>query len=364
MTSDAKIGLLLGLVFIFVIAFVINGLPSLRPPISKVGANTIVVTDEDFKGVAGRTPQAVDNWTESLDQQRTGGDVAQTAVEESKPVVQEPPQVQSQTQPQTPLQPANDAGVRSSYPLTGIEKLIEQLTPTIQKDRVAADIDLGPHGSATEPPAASGHPPVAAAAQPRSEPTFEPKAVETLTKVETREVPKPASVASKLAGIPSGSVYTVVDGDNLASISKKVYGPEEGNRVVNVQRIYHANEAVLKSAHQLSIGQKLMIPALPKAAAATKTDRPVDVLPKSLFEESKTIAEKVASLGRRDPAAVPATVPEGRWYTVQSGDSLWKIAASQLGNRTRWDEIAKLNAEILKSSDSLDVGMKLRLPPK
>ena len=39
MTSDAKIGLLLGLIFIFVIAFVINGLPSLRPPISKVGAD-------------------------------------------------------------------------------------------------------------------------------------------------------------------------------------------------------------------------------------------------------------------------------------------------------------------------------------
>ncbi|HEX42205.1 MAG TPA: hypothetical protein ENN81_09115, partial [Phycisphaerales bacterium] len=30
MTSDAKIGLLLGLVFIFIIAFIINGLPSLR----------------------------------------------------------------------------------------------------------------------------------------------------------------------------------------------------------------------------------------------------------------------------------------------------------------------------------------------
>ena len=30
MTSDAKIGLLLGLVFIFVIAFIINGLPGLH----------------------------------------------------------------------------------------------------------------------------------------------------------------------------------------------------------------------------------------------------------------------------------------------------------------------------------------------
>jgi nucleoid-associated protein YgaU len=358
MTSDAKIGLLLGLVFIFVIAFVINGLPSLHPPISKVGATTNVSSEEDFAGVARKTEQAVTNWTESPDQQRAGSDAAQTVVKEPKPIEPEPPQVQ----PQTPAQTADDAGVRSSYPLTGIERLIEQLTPTIQKDHVVADIDLGTHGLAAEPPATSGHAPVAAAPQPPSEPVFEPKSVETLTKVETREVPKPANVASRLAGIPSGSVYTVVDGDNLASIAKKVYGPEEGNRVVNVQRIYHANEAAMKSAHQLSIGQKLIIPPLPKTAPAPKMDRPVDVLPKALFEEPKTIAEKVASL--RDPAAMPAAVPDGRWYTVQNGDNLWKIAASQLGSGTRCDEIAKLNADILKSRDSLDVGMKLRLPPK
>jgi nucleoid-associated protein YgaU len=326
-----------------------------------------VLPDEDFKGIAGETERAVTNWTELADQQRTGGDVARTVVEEPKPVVPEPPQAQSQPQLQPLPQTANDAGVRSSYPLTGIEKLIEQLTPVIQKNRVAADIDLAPHGPATEPPAAREHPPVAAARQqPPSEPMFEPKPLETITKVETREVPKPANVASRLASIPSGTVYTVVDGDNLASISKKVYGLEEGNRVVNVQRIYHANEVLLKSAHQLSIGQKLIIPPLPKAATAPapRMDRPVDVLPKTLFVEPKTLAEKVASLGRWDPAAVPAAVPEGRWYTVQNGENLWKIAASQLGSGTRCDEIAKLNAEILKSRDSLDVGMKLRLPPK
>jgi nucleoid-associated protein YgaU len=366
MTSDAQIGLLLGLVFIFVIAFVINGLPSLRPPLSKVEANTTVLPDENFEGVARKTEAAVTNWTELADQQRTGGDVVRTAVEAPKPVVLESPQAQSQPPLQTLPQTASDPGVRSSYSLTGIEKLIEQLTPTIQKDRVVADIDLAPHGPAAEPPAARERPSVATAPQPPSEPMFEPKPVETLTKVETREVPKPANVANKLASIPSGSVYTVVDGDNLASISKKVYGPEEGNRVVNVQRIYHANEILLKSAHQLSIGQKLIIPPLPKAAAAPapRMDRPVDVLPKTLFEEPKTLKEMVASLGRPAPAAVPAAVPEGRWYTVQNGDNLWKIAASQLGSGTRCDEIAKLNAEILKSRDSLDVGMKLRLPPK
>ena len=56
------------------------------------------------------------------------------------------------------------------------------------------------------------------------------------------------------------------------------------------------------------------------------------MLPQKLFE-------KVEALGRRAPATTPAPMPEGRWYMVQDGDNLWKIAASQLGSGTRWDEI-------------------------
>ncbi|MCX5646544.1 MAG: LysM peptidoglycan-binding domain-containing protein [Phycisphaerae bacterium] len=362
MTSDAKIGLLLGLIFIFVIAFVINGLPSLRPPISKVEATT-PLGDEDFAGgVEGKTGQAVDNWTQPPDSPRTGGEVAQTAVAEPKAAAQEPRPV---AQGSLPLQPqpqtATEEGVRSSYPLAGIEKLIEQFTPTVQKDRVVADGGLGVHGPALESPAAGGRQEVAVAPQPRSEPAFTPKPLEALTKVETREVPKSANVADRLANVPSGRIYTAVDGDNLSTIAKKVYGLEEGNRMVNIKRIIQANQAVLPSPNAVRVGQKLIIPPLPKAiaspASAPSASRPTDVLPQTLFE-------KVESLGRRAPAASPASAPEGRWYTVQSGDSLWKIAASQLGSGTRCDEIAKLNAETLNSSDTLDVGMKLRLPPK
>jgi hypothetical protein len=39
MTSDAKVGLLLGLFFIFVIAFIINGLPRFRSD-----TNTVIQT--------------------------------------------------------------------------------------------------------------------------------------------------------------------------------------------------------------------------------------------------------------------------------------------------------------------------------
>ena len=82
MTSDAKIGLLLGLVFIFVIAFVINGLPSLHPPISKTLANPTVALDETFTtGIAGSADQAVTSITEPLDQPKANAEPAPAKTE-------------------------------------------------------------------------------------------------------------------------------------------------------------------------------------------------------------------------------------------------------------------------------------------
>jgi nucleoid-associated protein YgaU len=210
------------------------------------------------------------------------------------------------------------------------------------------------------------------APQPRSEPIPEPKPAEAPAKVDTREPPRPAAAASTLPNIPGGKIYVVVEGDNLSSVAKKAYGPEEGNRRVNIERIIQANQATMKSPDNIAIGQKLIIPPLPKPAATAalpprpvpNANRPADVLPKTLFERPKTLSEKVESLGRRASADMPAPTPEGRWYTVQDGDNLWKIAAGQLGGGSRWDEIHKLNAEILTSQDSLQVGMRLRLPPK
>jgi len=365
MTSDAKIGLLLGLIFIFVIAFVINGLPSLRPPMSKVGATTAPVTEDDFMGIAGT--EKVANLPEVLGQQKAGSDTAQAAAGELRPAVQEQKPVAQETPQTPPAQTAGNEGVRYSSPL--IEKMLEQLTPVIQpKAPVAGDVDLGTAAPAAEPPAPSGRSPVAAASPARTEVMPEqPRPVETLNKVvDTREPAKPAVAVGKPALIPGSKVYTVVEGDNLPLIAKKMYGAEEGNRVANVQRIFHANEAVLKSPDKVFVGQKLMIPPpLPKLSAATSASAtPADVLPATYFERPRTISEKVKSLAERAPAAIPAPDPNARWYTVQNGDNLWKIAASQLGSGSRCDEIAKLNADILKSRDSLDVGMKLRLPAK
>ncbi|NUH35254.1 N-acetylmuramoyl-L-alanine amidase [Streptomyces samsunensis] len=52
----------------------------------------------------------------------------------------------------------------------------------------------------------------------------------------------------------------------------------------------------------------------------------------------------------------------GGTYTVGRGDTLWSIAASKLGDGSRWTEIAKLNG--LKDPNAIAVGQKLKLPKK
>ena len=65
-----------------------------------------------------------------------------------------------------------------------------------------------------------------------------------------------------------------------------------------------------------------------------------------------------------EPEPTPAP-PQPRYYTVKSGDSLWRIAKEQLGNGSRYQELYDLNAEALNHNpDNLRIGQKLLLPDK
>jgi len=150
--------------------------------------------------------------------------------------------------------------------------------------------------------------------------------------------------------VPARSwTYTVVKGDDLSKIARKMYGAVEGNRWVNIKRIYEANRAILPSMDQVRVGQKLTIPAIagverPGTAGSMGSARSVGQ------------ATPSRSAGRSSGA--------GRVYVVKEGDSLWKIAQRELGDGRRFGEIAALNADTLSDEDSLVVGMKLKLPAR
>src|SRR6185437_4589017 len=50
-------------------------------------------------------------------------------------------------------------------------------------------------------------------------------------------------------------------------------------------------------------------------------------------------------------------------YTVQKGDSLWQIAAQQLGDGSKWQEIYNLNQSAIGNNpNDIQIGTQLKIP--
>jgi nucleoid-associated protein YgaU len=63
-----------------------------------------------------------------------------------------------------------------------------------------------------------------------------------------------------------------------------------------------------------------------------------------------------------DQLTVPNAEPESQYYTVASGDNLWKIAEKYYGNGSKNDVIFEANKPMLKSPDKIYPGQVLRIP--
>ncbi|MEM7358037.1 MAG: peptidoglycan-binding protein LysM [Pseudomonadota bacterium] len=54
--------------------------------------------------------------------------------------------------------------------------------------------------------------------------------------------------------------------------------------------------------------------------------------------------------------------PEPEYYVIESGDTLWGIAAKFLGNGSKYPEIFEANREVIEDPDKIFPGQKIRIP--
>ncbi|MHC4324164.1 MAG: LysM peptidoglycan-binding domain-containing protein [Planctomycetota bacterium] len=305
MTSDAKIGLLLGLVFIFIIAFVINGLPRFRSATNGSEMTTNMVSlQNDTQPIGGRERQApgVFDWA---------GQANKQTYRETQPVPEPKEDVRFK------IQFPNDISVAKD---TSIIEIAEEEEPTAPR---------------------------------KVEPT-ESKEVEPAVPVQIPEE-KIEAKTPKPPGPARPKVYVVTEGDTLADIAKKFYGPEEGNKRANIARIFEANRNLLETVDDIFVGQKLAIPPLVTSQAVKKETR---------ISFADSILEKVKSIGKKRLPPRPAKATKSAPYIVREDDNLWRIATEQLGDGSRYREISRLNDGILKNDNDLTVGMLLRMPAR
>ncbi|HEX7898172.1 MAG TPA: LysM peptidoglycan-binding domain-containing protein [Planctomycetota bacterium] len=130
--------------------------------------------------------------------------------------------------------------------------------------------------------------------------------------------------------------YVVQAGDTLSGISTKVYKTSR-----NVDKIMAANG--ISDPHTVAVGMKLTMPDLPVRNAA-------------------------AAPAAQVPTSAPAASTSGKTHTVQSGDSLWRVAeayAAQkgVGILDMIREIVQANPDKLKDEKTmLRLGWQLIVP--
>jgi len=259
MTSDTKVGLLLGLGFIFIAAFVINGLPNFRDNADSNQLTSSLVDSQNISPGIGASERKI-----------------------SRQVI--------------------DSQVRFK------SELPKSLTIVPEDNHAAADV---------------------------SSRTF------SLNKKQA--VKKEGSEKPALSRF-----YIVQAGDSLSSIAVKFYGRQAGSKKPNVHKIFQANRRFLKSIDQIYPGQKLVIPA-PADNYKTSSIGPGQRQPES--EGDGNLYSKARTADR-----------QWRIYIVRPDDSLWAIASEQLGDGSRYAEIARLNADVLEDEDCLFAGMRLKIP--
>ena len=55
-------------------------------------------------------------------------------------------------------------------------------------------------------------------------------------------------------------------------------------------------------------------------------------------------------------------MPEFTFYTIEKGDSLWKISAKFYGNGAKWETLFEENKEVIQNPDLIYPGQGIRVP--
>ncbi len=335
MTRETKIGLLVGLAFIIVIGILLSDhlTSSTEPPqaqLAQVGNNvrqTTVSPGATAPPITTVTPpQQVQPQQPVMTQQeasrpqpvqiiRVGPTPSEPQQSQARVAIQPPAQTQQPQQDQQPTQVAqDDNGTASQPPITRTPDIKGTLAEVA--DKIGEPL-VGLHG---ETPATSNN---------------------------------KTSGKSVVVATTAGRQYKAEANDSVSSMARKFLG---ANTKPNRDAIIAANPSLQQNPDLIIAGKTYLIPNVdPNAQPQQQSAQPAPV-----------VADKTtpASDNSASNSNATSTNTGDNFYVVKPGDNLSKIAVMQCGTAGAVTAIKELNKDLLKDSDVIQVGMKLRLPSK
>ena len=118
-----------------------------------------------------------------------------------------------------------------------------------------------------------------------------------------------------------------------------------GNNVRNLGVMYNNGQVTLQgeASSQAAKEKAVLIAGNVRGVAAVNDDR-----------------LNVAGQGAQTAGAV--STPQARYYTIESGDTLSKIAAAQYGDASAYNKIFEANREVIEDPDKIYPGQRIRIP--
>ncbi len=159
------------------------------------------------------------------------------------------------------------------------------------------------------------------------------------------------TVFSQKPAVHTGGEYTVENGENFWTISKKLYGSGR-----YFQLLAEINKNRVSDPRKMKPGLKLLTP-----------DRAsIDAQYQARHKATRTTVTEFAGSGAVRKPNKPAGFfisQDGRpMYRVGGSDTLTDISQKHLGRSSRWYQIYQINRDNLQNPNKLQIGTELQLP--
>jgi nucleoid-associated protein YgaU len=140
---------------------------------------------------------------------------------------------------------------------------------------------------------------------------------------------------------------------NEAEKIKSEVERELGNNIRNLGVVFNDGQVTLQgeASSQAAKEKAVLIAGNVRGVASVDDDR-------------LTVAAQRAGAAAGQPAGQQArpAAAQPRYYTIQSGDTLSKVAKEFYGDANRWNELFEANREVIKDPDKIYPGQRIRVP--